>query len=124
MPEDPEVIVDFEFEDGLLFVAVRNIGARPAYGISTRFDKTFRGLQGAREIPSLRLFRNIEFLAPGRAIRSLVDSSAAYFARREPTRLTATVTYRTADGQRHEHAIKHDLAVYRELAYLTPEVHG
>ena len=115
MPEDPEVILDFEFEDGLLFVAVRNIGARPAYGISTRFDKTFRGLQGTREIPSLRLFRKIEFLAPGRAIRSLVDSSAAYFARREPTRLTATVASRTADGQRH---------VYRELAYLTPEVHG
>ena len=124
VPEDPEVIVDFEFAEGLLRVVVRNIGARPAYRVSTRFDKPFHGLQGAREISALRLFKNIEFLAPGREIRALVDTSAAYFRRREPSRLVATVAYRTADGKRHEHAIRHDLGIYRELAYVTQEVQG
>lgn len=82
MPEDPEVIVDFVFEDGLLFVSLRNIGSRPAYAVSTRFDKPFRGLHGTRTISELRLFRRLEFLAPGREIRAFLDSSAAYFARR------------------------------------------
>jgi hypothetical protein len=121
---DPEVIVDFVFEDGLLFVCVRNIGSRPAYRISTRFDKPFRGLHGTREVSELRLFRNVEFLAPGREIRAFLDTSAAYFRRREPTKLAAVVSYKTADGERHEHTIKHDLGVYRELGYVEREVHG
>jgi hypothetical protein len=124
VPVDPEVIVDFVFEDGLLFVAVRNIGMRPAYRVSTRFDKPFHGLHGSREVSALRLFRNIEFLAPGREIRAFVDTSAAYFHRREPTKLTAEVAYRTASGERHVHTIRHDLGIYRELAYVEREVHG
>jgi hypothetical protein len=116
---DPQVIVDFDFDGGLLFVAVRNLGARPAYKVSTVFDRPFRGLGGRREMNRLRLFRTIEFLAPGKEIRTLLDSSAAYFARREPTRLTATVSYRLAgDRRRREHVITHDLSIYRDLAYL------
>ena len=68
---DPRVIVDFDFERGLLFVAVRNLGDRPAYRVSTTFDKPFRGLGGRREMNALRLFRGIEFLAPRKEIRAL-----------------------------------------------------
>ncbi|MGH3130827.1 MAG: hypothetical protein ACRDNX_08425, partial [Gaiellaceae bacterium] len=85
MPSDvpaPEVIVDFEFERGLLYVALRNLGDRPALKVSCAFDKQFRGLGGEREMNALRLFRNVEFLAPGKEIRTLVDTSAAYFARK------------------------------------------
>jgi hypothetical protein len=116
---DPQVIVDFDFERGLLFVAVRNLGDRPAYKVATAFDKPFRGLGGRREMNGMRLFRGIEFLAPGKEIRTLVDSSAAYFARKEPARLTATVSYRLAgERRRREHAIAHDLSIYRDLAYV------
>ena len=115
---DLQVVVDFEFEQGLLFVSVRNLGDRPALKVSAEFDKPFRGLGGAREMNGLSLFRKIEFLAPGREIRTLLDSSAAYFARREPTVLTATVTYRTVEGQRRQTKVTHDLAIYRDLAYV------
>lgn len=115
---EPEVIVDFEFERGLLFVAVCNLSARPALEVSTRFDKPFRGLGGAREMNALALFKRIEFLAPGKEIRTLLDSSSAYFARDEPTLLTATVSYRTAAGESLRHAITHDLSIYRDLAYV------
>jgi hypothetical protein len=121
MPEaerDPQVMVDFQFERGLLFVSMRNLGDGPALKVSTDFDKAFRGLGGAREMNKLRLFRRIEFLAPGKEIRTLLDSSAAYFARKEPTLLTATVTYRTAAGERKQSTITHDLAIYRDLAYV------
>jgi hypothetical protein len=115
---DLDVIVDFEFDRGLLFVAVRNLGDRPALDVQTTFDKPFKGLGGAREIDRLRLFKRIRFLAPGREIRTLLDSSTAYFARKEPTVLTATVSYRTAAGERRRHSITHDLSIYRDLAYV------
>lgn len=115
---DLQVVVDFVFERGLLYVSVRNLGELPALDVTTSFDKPFRGLGGRREMNGLRLFKRIRFLAPGREIRTLVDTTSAYFARKEPSLLTANVTYRTAGGGRRTHAITHDLAIYRDLAYL------
>jgi hypothetical protein len=115
---DLQVIVDFAFEDGLLFVAVRNLGDQPAFDVKTEFDKSFTGLGGSREMNRMALFRRIRFLAPGKEIRTLVDSSARYFARKEPTLLSATVSYRTAAGERRRHSISHDLSIYRDLAYV------
>lgn len=115
----PEVIVDFDFEDGLLYAAVRNLSAQPAYRVSVVFDKPFTGLGGTRETASIALFRNIEFLAPGKEIRTLVDTAASYFARRQPAKLAADISWRDGAGRRRTHRIKHDLAIYRELAYVT-----
>ena len=117
---EPEVIVDFDFEGGLLFVGVRNLGERPALEVSTRFDKPFRGLGGARKMNGLALFKRIEFLAPGKEIRSLLDSSAAYFARHEPTDITVTVTYADGSGTSFKDAMHHDLGIYRDVSYVSP----
>ena len=116
----PEVMVDFVFERGLLHVAVANISALPAHHVVVKFDRPFHGLGGGREMSSLRLFRRIGFLAPHKRIETFLDSSDAYFARREPTRLRALITYRDGAGRRHEREIRHDLSIYRDLAYLTP----
>jgi hypothetical protein len=121
---ETDVIVDFVFEEGVLYVAVANIGERPAMKVSCRFEPGFRGLGGSVEISRLPLFRNIEYLAPRKEIRTLVDSSAAYFARKEPTKLQVTVTYRDELGTRHQTAIAHDLGIYRDLAYVVPESGG
>ena len=115
-----DVSVDFIFEDGLLHAMVANIGERPALKVSCRFEPAFHGLGGSVEVSRLPLFRNIEYLAPGREIRTLVDSSAAYFARREPTKLEIAVTYRDEDGARRQATIAHDLGIYRDLAYVVP----
>jgi hypothetical protein len=115
---DSDVIVDFVFERGLLFVELRNLGDAPALKVRCTFDKPFRGLGGARAMNELRLFRALEFLAPGRAVRTLLDTSSAYFARKEPTRLTATIAYRTSAGEKRGGAVTHDLSVYRDLAYV------
>ena len=114
----PDVLVDFEFDDGLLFVAVSNPSPHAAIAVRITFDPPFRGLGGERDIGRLALFRRLEYLAPGKRIATLVDSSAAYFARKEPTKVTATVAYRGLDGERHRREITHDLAVYRDLAYV------
>lgn len=114
----PEVVVDFEFRDGLLFVALANPSAHAALGVRVTFEPPFHGLGGEREIGRLALFRRLEFLAPGRRVETLVDATAAYFARREPTKVTATATFRDAAGGRHRREITHDLSVYRDLAYV------
>ena len=114
----PDVIVDFLFEDGLLFVAVTNIGPEPAQRVHVDFDPPFQGLGGTACIPGLPLFRNIEFLAPHRSIRTLVDSSAAYFARHEPERITAAIAYSDRAGNDFSCTILHDLAIYRDLAFV------
>lgn len=116
----PDVLVDVVFDDGVLFLSLANFGTRPAVKVVCRFDRPFRGLGGTVDVSRLRLFRSLEFLAPGREIRTLLDTSAAYFARREPTKLAATLTWRDEDGRRYERRITHDLAVYAELTYVVP----
>ena len=116
--ERPEVIVDFIFRQGVLHVAVANIGAAPAHDVTVKFDKAFRGLGGEREVSSLALFRRLPFLAPHKSIETLLDSSSAYFARREPTRITAEITWRDTERRAYERKIVHDLAIYKDIAYI------
>jgi hypothetical protein len=118
-PGRPDVILDVVFEDGLLFLALRNIGLRPALGVSAEFGRPLHGLGGTKEVSALPLFRRLEFLAPGREIRTLLDSSASWFRRRQPTKLAVRIAYRDAAGERYTTTVKHDLAVYREVAYVT-----
>ena len=116
----PDVVIDFSLRHGLLFVTIQNIGAASAYQVVTSFDHAFRGLGGRRDLTALALFRSLLFLPPGKRIRQLVDAAEAYFQRREPTRLTATVTYADRDGRRYSDVIPHDLEVYRDLAEPLP----
>ena len=114
----PDVVVDVEFDRGLLFLSVANIGDRPALAAQVRFEQRFHGLGGSVEVSALRLFRRIEFLPPGKEIRTLLDASSAYFARKEPTKLAAAITFRDDDGRRYERRVVHDLAIYRDVAYV------
>ena len=119
-PGRPEVIVEFLFDRGLLYVSVNNIGNRPAISVSVKFDKKFVGLGGSREISALALFKNIAFLGPQREIVSLLDSSSSYFKRKQPTKISALITYRDLEKRRYEISIKHDLEIYRDLVFVEP----
>src|SRR5262245_51567461 len=109
----PEVIVDFVFDEGVLFVAVANIGERPARKVSVAFDPAFTGAGGAC-VSSLPLFRHIEFLAPRKTITTLLDSSAEYFRRGEPTQIAARISYADSGKTRYRETIRHDLGIYRD----------
>lgn len=113
-------MVDFVFDRGLFHVVVANLSAVPALRVSVAFDKPFHGLGGRVEISALRLFRHLEFLAPWKRIETFLDSSAAYFLRREPTRITALICFRDTHRRRYERHITHDLTIYKDLAYLVP----
>jgi len=115
----PEVIVDFLFDDGLLYVSLQNISDIPAYEVRAGFDPPFRGLGGEQDTSALRMFRHTPFLAPRRAIRSFLDSSAAYFQRGEPRAITVSITYLGADRKKYSRTIQHDLGIYEDLAFIT-----
>ena len=111
----PEVIVDFDVRDGLLFVSLKNIGDGSAYEVTTRFDPPFRGLGGKKDIAGMQVFRRAEFLPPGKAFVQFVDPLAVYMSRQEPARLSATIAYRDRQGRPYTDVITHDLRVYLDL---------
>ena len=95
-----------------------NVSDVAAYTVCVTFDKSFRGLGGECEVSSLPLFRRLRFLAPRKRIETFLDSSSAYFQRREPTRIAAVVTYRDAARHAYERRIVHDLSIYKDVSYL------
>lgn len=114
----PEVIVDFIFEDGLFFIAIINTGAVPAFNVSVTFDKKFTGIEGTKVISALPLFRKIPFLAPQKEIKAFLDHSASYFQRRQPMNIRATVTFKDSAGTKHTAVLKHDLRIYKDIGYV------
>lgn len=117
-PPRPEVIIDFIFAEGLFYISIKNIGARPAYKVSTKFDKTIVGVEGKKTISELPLFKCIEFLPPEKEIRTFLDTSSSYFRRNEPTNISIQVRYEDSSGKRYLNTIKHNLEIYREIGYI------
>lgn len=114
----PDVIVDLDFDGGLFFLVVRNLGDRPALDVRTTFDRKLIGLGGRKDVSALPLFRNIPFLAPHKEIGTLLDTAAAWYARGGPMTITAQVAYRDGEGKDYRATMTHDLEIYREIAYV------
>ena len=114
-PVEPEVILDFIFEAESIFIAVKNISARPLNFVRAEFDPPFSGLGGSQPIDKLPIFNRNYFLAPGKEIRTLVDTSRAFFDREEPTHITITVAYRDFRGRDFQVELQHDLEIYQKL---------
>jgi hypothetical protein len=114
---EPDVIVDFIFNDGLFFIAISNISDRPAYKVSVKFDCQIYGF-GGKDICALPLFRNLEFLAPHKTITTFLDSSGSYFSSGGPTRISARVAYHDFRGTKKVATINHDLEIYREIGFI------
>lgn len=115
--EGSNVIVDFVFEDGLLFVSLENIGDTPAADVSVEFEPPVHAAEG-RDLGSMALFRRFAFLAPRKRVVAFVDSTAAYFARGEPSAVAVSIRWRDQDGEARSARIRHDLDVYRDLPHV------
>lgn len=119
---EADVMLDVVFDRGLLFLVLENTGDRPAHGVRVKFGERFSGVGGAKRIDRLAVFRRLEYLAPRKSIEIFLDRSGDYFAREEPTQLTAAVSWRTSEGERRRATIVHDLEIYRDLGYIDREV--
>lgn len=117
---DLEVIVDFVFDGDLLFIQLRNIGDQPARRVSVKFDPEIRGLSGRKPVSKMRVFRNIEFFAPGKEINVFLDTGQAYFGGDQPKEIVAALAYTDAQGKRRAGEIRHDLRIYADLGRVRP----
>jgi hypothetical protein len=97
-------------------------GDRRALSVRVKFEQPFSGVGGGKKMHRLALFRRLEFLAPRKSISVFLDRSGSYFARDEPTQLTAAVSWRTPEGERRSTTIYHDLEIYRDLGFIDREV--
>jgi len=116
---DPYVIVDFVFDRGALFIAIENIGTRPAFGVRVDFSHKLMGVDGTVEISALPLFNGLEFLPGGKKISAFLDTSESYFRSTQPTQITARISYTDALETKLTQTIRHNLEIYRNLGYTT-----
>ena len=118
----PDVIVDFEYENGLVFIIIENIGNEPAYDTRIRFSKKFWGMQKTKEISSLAIFKLIRFLSPGKKLKILVDSFQFYIAYKQPMNIDVRISFRNKAKQTFQNSIQHDISIYKDVAdVMTPK---
>ncbi len=113
-----DVYLDFVFEDGLFYIVINNNSDAPVFNVRVKFGKKITGLNGKKEITSLNLFKNIEFLAPHKEIKTFLDTSESYFRRQQPTKITAEIAYKDVRNKDHQVVIKHDLEIYRDIGFI------
>jgi len=116
---DPYVIVDFVFDQGALFIAIENIGTRPAFGVRVEFSHKLMGVGGSVEVSALPLFSALEFLPGGKKITTFLDASESFFRSKQPTQITARISYKDAGDAKLTQTIRHHLEIYRDIGYTT-----
>jgi len=116
--KNPEVIIDFEYDDGLLFIVIENTGDDSAYDVAVRFNKKILGMQKTKNISSLQIFESLKFLPPGKKIKILVDLFQFYLAGKQPLLISARIFFRNKKKQVFQNLIKHDLSIYKDIATI------
>jgi hypothetical protein len=113
-----DVYTDFIFDDGLFFIMIKNNSSNPVFNVRIKFNSRILGINGSKEITSLNLFKNIEFLAPQKEIKTFLDTSESYFSRKQPTKITTEICYKDIQSKDHQVVIKHDLEIYRDIGFV------
>ncbi|MCW5622285.1 MAG: hypothetical protein KIS79_14355 [Burkholderiales bacterium] len=111
---DSDVIFDVEIERGMLHFVLANIGTAPAHAVRVKLDKAVRDPAGQR-VNDNPLYSSLEFLAPGRRVRLLIDSLIGYIERRQPMKLAVKLQWSGDDGQVLQRSITHDLSAWTQL---------
>ena len=115
------VILDIEFEKGLFFIAIRNIGSGAAFGVVPRLDRKIVGFGGMKEVNNMNIFKGIEYMPPKKEIRFLLDSATSYFARKQPTQFSVQISYKDSSKRTYKERIRHNLEIYRDIPILEGE---
>src|SRR5438105_5365513 len=63
---DADVLLDVEFDRGLLYLVLENLGDGAAHAVRVRFEAPLTGLGGERRIERLQRVRRLLRLAPRR----------------------------------------------------------
>jgi len=116
--KQPDVIVDFVFNNGQLHVVLANQGKSPAQHIRVKFHQPLNGVDGRKVVSEQALFHSTEYLPAGKQISTFLDTTQAYFAREEALLISLTVGFEDRFGRHYQRDISHNLAIYKDIGYL------
>ena len=109
-----KIILDFEYENNLLYIIIENIGDVMINKVSVNFDKKIMGLGKEKNISEMQIFKTISVFPPKKRFRIFVDTFSSYLKNRQPLLLTSKITY-YQNKKRYENIIKHDLRIYKDF---------
>ena len=95
----PDVLLDVDYDEGMLFLVLKNIGDQPAFDVSVRFSRQLKGVGGQKVVSAARIFQGLALLRPGKELRVFLDLAHLLFRRRKRNRFWARVTYRDPIGR-------------------------
>ena len=110
----PEIVFDFEYKDGLLFIILENIGYAPAYRLSVKFDRKVIGHLD-RQIDAMNVFTTLAYMPPGKKFQIFVDSFKSYLAKEQPLIINISLRYSDKFHCSHSESITHNLSIYKDL---------
>jgi len=114
----PEVIFDVIFDKGVFVFSIKNITHLPAFSVRVNFDKKIMGVQGKVEISKLKIFQQLDYLAPHKEIKVFLDSASAYFQRKGPTKFIALIKWLDSEKKAFHRKIPHNLNAYKDLGFI------
>lgn len=115
----PLVLLDLDYTDGAFELVLVNTGADPVFDVRVEFSHDLIGIGGSKVISDLPVWTGLSVLRAGKEIRIFFDSATNVFRSKRRRRFTATVTWRTLIGGKHDAVYKHDFDTYRDMPQIT-----
>ncbi len=116
--KQPNVIIDFEIDSELVFIAIKNLSNYPAFNVKIKPSQRIMGLEGKRNITELSIFNEIKYLAPYKEIKVFIDAYHSFFEHLERTEIAFDLYYTDEEGEAFNKRIIHDLNIYKDLIFF------
>lgn len=109
--------VDFIPDNGLMFVIIANYQSFALRNCRISFSQTLPTVDG-KKLNHLKIFRNLEYLAPGRRIPVFVGEPVTFLESLRDKKITVQIKYKLPDGANKSYSINHDLSIYEDLPQI------
>ena len=116
--ESPNLILDFEIKNESVFIRFYNASEYEAYDVTVKFSDPIPGLGATKNIPELRIFKELAYFAPHKEFMIYVDELDSFFSHLKKEEILIQITYLDADKKKFEKKITHHLGIYRDLPML------
>lgn len=112
---EPNVIVDFEIENEIVYLRILNHSDAEAIDILLRPNKIIYGIDKKQRINNLNIFQGIRYLAPRKEIRIVINQIDHFFLLNTKPFYRFTISFKNSFGKKNKKTTYHDLNIYRDL---------
>lgn len=117
--DHPEVIFDVIFEKGVFYFSIKNITHLPAHSVRISFDKKIKGVREEVDFSKMKIFKELEYLAPHKEIKIFLDVAASYLESKQPSKFVVSIKWLDSDKKPFYRKIPHNLNAYKDLGYTS-----